>query len=125
MMMEGAKVWEANNWRKAGGGDVRNRPQVEEIAAHLRSLHTEFRKVSGHKGDEWNDVVDRLAVKGRDEAGGLPRCSFEIQFETGSIPFVERPMSGSVTLQELWTKALVILPEVTEFNGFKGRKRQR
>jgi ribonuclease HI len=96
MMIEGAKIWEANCWRKVGG-DVRNRAQVEEIAGRLKPLQAEFRKVAGHKGDEWNDVVDRLAVKGRDEAGGLPRCSFEIQLETGSVPFVERPMSGSVT----------------------------
>jgi hypothetical protein len=47
--------------------------------------------------------------------------------ETGKVPFVERPMSESVTLQELWTtlqgETTLILPEVTEFNVFKGRKR--
>jgi hypothetical protein len=128
-MMEGAEVWEANGWRKVGhrGRDVRNLPQVEELAARLKPLHVEFRKVAGHKGDEWNDAVDRLAVKGRDEAGGLPRCSFEIKLETGSIPFVEKPIPGSVTIQELWgtlqRESVIILPEVTEFNVFKGLRK--
>jgi hypothetical protein len=26
-----------------------------------------FRKIKGHSGDEWNDLADRLAVKGRDQ----------------------------------------------------------
>jgi ribonuclease HI len=125
-MMGGAKVWEANGWRKFGGGDVRNRPQVEELAGRPKPLFVEFRKVEGHKGDESNDAADRLAVKGRDEAGGLPRSSFEVHMETGRIPFVERPMSGSVTLNELWTKlqgeTAVILPDVTEFNIFRDKK---
>jgi ribonuclease HI len=83
MMMEGAKIWEANGRRKPGGGGVKNKPQIEEIAARLKPLYVEFRKVQGHNGDEWNEVVDRLAVKGRDEAGGLPKCSFSVQVEQG------------------------------------------
>jgi hypothetical protein len=99
---------------------------VEELAGRLKPLYTESRKVAGHQGDEWNDVVDRLAVKGRDEAGGLPKCSFSVHLATGTIPFIERPMSGSVTLNELWKKlqgkTSVILPDVTEFNIFKDSK---
>jgi hypothetical protein len=120
MTMGGAKVWESNCWRKPGGGDVANKPQVEEIAARLKPRFTEFGKIAGHNGDERNDVVGRLAVKGRDEAGGLPKCSFSVHLETGTIPFEERPMSGSVTVEEPWAilqgESTIILPEVTEFN---------
>jgi ribonuclease HI len=89
-MIDGAKVWETNGWRKVGGGDVRNRRQVDELAGGLKQLFVEFRKVAGHQGDEWNEVVDRLAVKGRDEAGGLPKRSFSIFLESGTIPLIER-----------------------------------
>jgi ribonuclease HI len=50
----------------------RRRPKEQtagrRIAARLKPLYVEFRKVKGHSDDERNDVADGLAVKGRDEA---------------------------------------------------------
>jgi ribonuclease HI len=118
MMMEGAKVCEANGWRKFGGGDVKNRPLVEEIAAKLKPLRVEFRKVAAHRRDQWNEKADRLAAQGRDEAGGLPKCRFTIETEERTIPFKERAMSPGAELEELWNtlqgEASTILPELTK-----------
>jgi hypothetical protein len=69
----------------------------------LKSLHVEYRKVAGHKGDEWNNVVDRLAVKGRDEAGGLPRCTFVVHLPSGEIPFREGPIPGHLKPEFIFT----------------------
>jgi ribonuclease HI len=67
-MMAGAgEIWKANGWKNLSGSDVKNRPLVEEILARLKFLKVEFRKVAGHAGNEWNEVVDRLAMKGRDK----------------------------------------------------------
>jgi hypothetical protein len=124
MVMEGARVWEANGWRKIGGGDVKNRPLVEEIVARLKRLKIEFRKVAGHKGDPWNDKADRLAVQGRDEAGGLSKCRSTVETEEKTIPFKERAMSSGMDPAELWNilqrETSTILPEWTKYNIFKG-----
>jgi hypothetical protein len=102
---------------------------VERIATRLKLPQTEFRKVEGYKSDEWNTKADRLAVQGRDEPRGLPKCSFTVQIVTGTIRFKERAMSSGLTIQELW---IMLQGETSEmlrdpgmYNVFKDRKRHQ
>lgn len=64
--------WLRRGWKNSAGKPVANRdlwePLIELVRA--RSGEVEFRWVKGHSGDEWNDVVDVLAVEAcRDQVG--------------------------------------------------------
>jgi ribonuclease HI len=67
MMLGRGDQWEANNWRNPSGNQVQNQQFVERMTSALRLLSVEFRKVARHKGEERNEVVDILAVKGRND----------------------------------------------------------
>jgi hypothetical protein len=67
----------------------------------LRTLNSEFRKVKGHNGDQWNDRADALANTGRDGALAWPKCSFEVVMPTGTVPFRKRAMRSDWTLAEV------------------------
>jgi ribonuclease HI len=61
--------WEATNWMQFKMGDrVRNRNLVMSIMECLKTPNAELKKVVGHSNNQWNDTVDALAVKGRNEA---------------------------------------------------------
>jgi hypothetical protein len=126
MMTDRAAEWEANNWHKLGGNPVQNQQLAERITAILTMFDIEFRKVKGHNNDEWNDLADKLAVEGRDEAGGLPRCAVGIQVATGTILFAERAMPSRISIPGLWLAlqqdTSEILPPHEEYNLFKDNR---
>jgi ribonuclease HI len=84
--------WEADNYTRLDGSEVKNRELVQNITTNLKALNVQFRKVDGHGNDQWNDAVDALAVKGRDDAATWPRCSFDIVTPERLVAFRERAM---------------------------------
>lgn len=61
--------WKARGWRRADGKPVTNRQHYEEldaIASAFPSLH--WQHVKGHAGNEFNELVDKLA-NGKAAAG--------------------------------------------------------
>ncbi len=56
--------WEAKGWKNSKKQDVANqdlwRPLIDHV---LERGDVTWQWVKGHSGDEWNDVVDRLAVE--------------------------------------------------------------
>lgn len=63
--------WKAKGWRKADGKPVLNRPLYEELDAIASGFPSIcWRHVKGHAGNEFNDLVDKLA-NGAAEAGSV------------------------------------------------------
>ncbi len=56
--------WLRRGWKNASKKPVANRDLWEPLIDLVRARgdDVEFRWVKGHSGDEWNDVVDELAV---------------------------------------------------------------
>lgn len=60
--------WKTSNWISTGGNAVKNQPLwVELEAATLLHSYVNWRHVKGHSGHRWNDMVDQLAVRARNE----------------------------------------------------------
>lgn len=63
--------WELNNWvSSVDGNPVKNRDLWEEILKYKRLLESKgyklvWRKVKGHKGLMYNELADKLAVRGK------------------------------------------------------------
>jgi ribonuclease HI len=57
--------WQRRNWRNTAGKPVANRDLWEPLfELALDPSHSiSFSWVKGHSGDQWNDVVDRLAFE--------------------------------------------------------------
>jgi ribonuclease HI/uncharacterized phage-like protein YoqJ len=56
--------WQAKGWKNAKKQDVANQDLWRPLIAHvLERGDVSWRWVKGHSGDQWNDVVDRLAVE--------------------------------------------------------------
>jgi ribonuclease HI len=62
--------WERNGWKNSKGEAVANRQLWEKILWYLREIGintVEFNWIKGHNGDLFNEMADRLAVKGLEE----------------------------------------------------------
>ena len=69
--------WVRNGWKNAKKQPVANRDLWEPlIGVYLpRSEEIAWRWVRGHAGDRWNDMADRLAVRGAvTQGGGAGSC---------------------------------------------------
>lgn len=55
--------WERNGWRNSKKEPVANRDLWEEIVPFFENVG--FKKVKGHDGNEYNEIVDKLAVAAR------------------------------------------------------------
>lgn len=57
--------WQRRGWRNAAGKPVANRDLWEPLIdlVNGRAGGVTFTWVKGHSGDEWNDLVDELAVR--------------------------------------------------------------
>ena len=57
--------WLRRGWRNSAGKPVANKDLWEPLIELVNSRGNDvtFRWVKGHSGDEWNDVVDGLAVE--------------------------------------------------------------
>ncbi|MCK1802470.1 MULTISPECIES: ribonuclease H [unclassified Brevibacterium] len=54
-------VWKLKGWKKANGGDVLNRDQMEELDAALRDRDIRLEWVKGHSSHRLNDAADARA----------------------------------------------------------------
>jgi ribonuclease HI len=111
IMMGRGEQWEAENYIRLNGERAKNRHLVSNITTKLRTLNVQFRKVKGHSNDQWNDALDALADRGRDDAINWPKWSFDIVIPSRTITCRER------AVQEHWTVAEVyetLKPETQE-----------
>jgi ribonuclease HI len=108
MMTGKGQQSEAANYTKLDGSQTKNKHLVSNVTTKLRSINAQFRKVKGHNGDQWNDAVDALADKGRDEAINGPKCSFDIMIPARAIAHRVR------AVREFWTLAEVYKTLKTE-----------
>ena len=59
--------WEANGWKKKGGG-IKNLDIVQEVCPLYRASRAELVWVRGHVGHEGNELADHWANKAREGA---------------------------------------------------------
>jgi len=59
--------WESNGWRNYSKKPVANRDEWERLFAawRAREAATTWKRVKGHDGDRWNEIVDALAVEAK------------------------------------------------------------
>lgn len=64
--------WQRRGWRNAAGKPVANRDLWEPLLDLVLDpgLDVHFRWVKGHAGDEWNELVDRLAFEAATTGAG-------------------------------------------------------
>jgi ribonuclease HI len=90
VMLGRGERWEAGNYIRLDGSAVKNRELVSSITTKIKAFNVQFRKVEGHSGDQWNNAVDALAVRGRNDAATWLKCSFDVVTPERSIAFRER-----------------------------------
>lgn len=61
------KNWEKNNWLNSKKQPVANILYWKALLPYFRNDSFKFVKVSGHSGNKWNEYVDKLAVKARED----------------------------------------------------------
>lgn len=62
--------WEQNGWKNSKGEAVANRELWEKILWYLREIGintVKFKWIKGHNGNFYNEMADKLAVKGLEE----------------------------------------------------------
>lgn len=55
--------WEKNNWLNAKKQPVKNKDLWEDIIELFTLDNVNFYKVAGHSGNEFNEIVDKMAVE--------------------------------------------------------------
>ena len=62
------KNWRANGWKNSKKEPVANQDLWEGIIPFfMKAPGYDFIKVRGHQGVEWNEVVDKMAVRAKEE----------------------------------------------------------
>jgi ribonuclease HI len=59
------KNWKKNGWKNSKNEPVENRDLIESILDLMDDRDVEFQHVYGHRGNEYNELADRLANEGR------------------------------------------------------------
>jgi ribonuclease HI len=59
--------WESNGWKNYSNKPVANRDEWERLLAALRAREAEttWKRIKGHNGQRWNEIVDALAVEAK------------------------------------------------------------
>lgn len=57
------KNWQRNGWTNSSKQPVKNRDLWERLIPYFNDERYEFFKVKGHANDQYNNLVDKLAVK--------------------------------------------------------------
>jgi ribonuclease HI len=98
--------WKMDNYVNLKGNKVKNKEFIDRTTKRLQPLHTTFKKIKGHDGDQWNDMADDLAAMGRNEAASWPKCSFDVFLPNGvKIPFRTRSVRPFWTIGELFSRS--------------------
>lgn len=59
------KKWSRNNWNKSDGTEIKNKELIIKIYRYVILYDIKFIHVRAHMGNEFNELADRLADKGR------------------------------------------------------------
>lgn len=59
------KNWEKNGWKNSKKEPVANKELWQQFIPFFKDTRFKFEKCKGHSGDEWNEYVDKLAVKAK------------------------------------------------------------
>ncbi len=64
--------WVKNGWTRGKKHEkIENLDIIKQIWDYMQKLNVSFVKVKGHSGNkDWNDYVDKLAVKAKEELNG-------------------------------------------------------
>lgn len=57
--------WKKNGWKTSTGKAPENLELIKEIVEIVETKDISFEHVRGHKGEKYNEMVDKLAEKGR------------------------------------------------------------
>lgn len=57
--------WKKNGWKTSTGKAPENLELIKEIVEIVETKDISFEHVHGHKGEKYNEMVDKLAEKGR------------------------------------------------------------
>lgn len=58
-------AWQRNGWRNSKKEPVANQDLWERLIPFFDTNEVQFKKVKGHNGNHWNELVDEMAVKER------------------------------------------------------------
>ncbi len=61
------KKWQKNDWFNSKGQPVANKELWERLIPFFESSQFSFEKVAGHTNNEWNNLVDEMAVRAKFE----------------------------------------------------------
>lgn len=61
------KRWQKNGWVTADRKPVKNREMWEWLIPYFENPRFTFKKVKGHAGNEFNELVDKLATEAADK----------------------------------------------------------
>ena len=60
-----SKKWQRNGWKTSTGKDVENKELIQAILPLLDERIVKFTHVYAHRGEQYNEMADRLADEGR------------------------------------------------------------
>lgn len=63
-------VWRMNGWKNSSKEPVKNKELWEQLIPYFDNIHYEFKKVKGHAGNYYNEMVDKLATSAADGMEG-------------------------------------------------------
>lgn len=61
------KKWQENGWLNSKKEPVANRELWECLIPYFENPRFSFEKVKGHSNNDWNNYVDKLAVRAKEE----------------------------------------------------------
>ena len=55
------ELWQRNGWKTSSRTPVKNAELWERLIPYFEDIRFNFHKVRGHSGDEYNEIVDKIA----------------------------------------------------------------
>ncbi|KKB96891.1 Ribonuclease HI [Candidatus Arcanobacter lacustris] len=65
--------WKAKGWKKSTKGEIKNLELWQELDHLVKDHQINWHWVKAHNGNVGNEIADKLAVRGRDEAIALSK----------------------------------------------------
>jgi ribonuclease HI len=65
--------WKARGWKKSTKGEIKNLELWQELDLLVKDHQINWHWVKAHNGNLGNEIADKLAVRGRDEAIALAK----------------------------------------------------
>lgn len=67
------RKWEKNGWLNSKNKPVKNRELWEQLIPYFRNPRYKFKKIKGHAGEVYNEVVDFLAQRAAEQKIGTSK----------------------------------------------------